>query len=165
MSTEPNFRPYEAKYLDFITELYNYYVIHSTATYQIRPLAASQLNESFHLSSPEVNAFIIEVAGQNAGFCLIKPYSAKEGYQHTYEVSIYLKPEYCHQGLGQQALKHLEARARECGLHVLLAGICAENEGSIRLFEKCNYTRCGYFKELGYKFDRRLDNVYYQKLV
>jgi len=46
---------------------------------------------------------------------------------------------------------------------VLIAGICAENQASISLFEKFGYKKCGLFKEVGYKFDRYLDTIYYQK--
>jgi phosphinothricin acetyltransferase len=50
-------------------------------------------------------------------------------------------------------------------VHVLIASICGENTGSIRLFESLRLDKCAHFREVGEKFGRRLDVVYYQKIL
>ena len=43
--------------------------------------------------------------------------------------------------------------------------ITAENESSVKLFERMGYEKCGHFKQVGEKFGRILDVVAYQKLL
>jgi phosphinothricin acetyltransferase len=99
------------------------------------------------------------------GFCGLKKYSLREAYNQTAEISVYLTTEYQKKGIGNIAIKFLEKFAKNNDFHVLLAIICEENTGSIRLFEKNNYKKVGHFKEVGNKFDRFLDVVYYQKIL
>lgn len=39
----------------------------------------------------------------------------------------------------------------------MIATICMENTRSKSLFERNGYEQCALFKEIGYKFDRKLD--------
>ena len=43
--------------------------------------------------------------------------------------------------------------------------ITAENEASIKLFEKENYFKVGHLKNIGVKFGKELDVVSYQKEI
>jgi phosphinothricin acetyltransferase len=62
-------------------------------------------------------------------------------------------------------LAFIEEVGREQGFHTLIATICMENSRSIRLFEKNGYEQCALFKEVGYKFRRRLDIGSFQKIM
>ncbi len=148
-----------------VAALYNYYVINSTATYHINTLKPREVINFFNIENPAVYAFCIYDRDDFCGFCLLRPYSSKEGYRFTYEITIYIKAEQTKKGIGTAAVEYMEKAAGEKGIKTIIAGICAENTGSIKLFEKCGYEKCGYFKNMGYKFDRVLDNVYYQKLL
>ena len=66
-------------------------------------------------------------------------------------------------GIGGLAIKHLEEIAKTNGIKTIVAGICSENIESLRLFEKNHYEKCGHMKNMVYKFDKMLDNIYYQK--
>jgi len=143
MCNEIYSRPIENKDLKFISEVYNFFILESTATYHIRVLSGKE----------------------DAGFCLIKPYNKKKGgYFRTNEIIIYIKNQYQKKGIGKKPIEYLENIAKIKNIHVIIAGICTENISSIRLFEKSRYVKCGFFREFGYKFDRILDNVYYQKI-
>ncbi|MBN1215011.1 MAG: N-acetyltransferase [Candidatus Lokiarchaeota archaeon] len=165
MSSEIYFRPIENKDLKFISEVYNYFILKSTATYHIKILTEKEIRDYFMLFDPLIDGFIVSLGKEDAGFCLIKPYNKKKGgYFRTYEITIYIKNQYQKKGIGKKAIEYLEIIAKIKNIHVIIAGICTENISSIRLFERCGYIKCGFFKEVGYKFDRILDNVYYQKI-
>jgi hypothetical protein len=51
------------------------------------------------------------------------------------------------------------------GDHNIIAGITSDNEISIHMHEKAGFRKCGCFKEVGYKFDRWLDVVFYELLL
>ena len=67
--------------------------------------------------------------------------------------------------LGETLLRELLATAGESGFHSLIARIVGENEGSIRLHEKCGFTLVGTEIEVGRKHGRWLDVVEYQYVV
>jgi L-amino acid N-acyltransferase YncA len=162
---EPVFRPINKADYKTVSEIYNYYIRTSSATYHIAPLAEQLVVKHFGLDSEATNAYVIKDEETTVGFCLLRPYSAKDGYKYTYELTVYLKPGYEGRGIGTRSIVFLEEAAREMNVHVLIACICTENKASMRLFEKAGYTQCGLFREVGNKFNRYLDTVYFQKIL
>jgi hypothetical protein len=53
-------------------------------------------------------------------------------------------------------------RARANGVHVMVGGIDASNQGSIRLHEKLGFVHAGTIRQAGFKFGRWLDLAFYQ---
>ena len=60
-------------------------------------------------------------------------------------------------GIGERLLGALIERARVQSLHVIIAGIEAQNVASVRLHEKAGYVPAAHLHEVGFKFDRWLD--------
>jgi L-amino acid N-acyltransferase YncA len=160
-----SFRKIEKREYPEIAGIYNHYVLHSTATYHIGELSVESVINYFEIERQGTYSFSILVDEAMCGFCLIRPYSKKEGYEFTYEITIYLADDHTRKGIGTLALRHLEAVAKEHNVKTIIAGICAENKGSIRLFIKNKYKKCGFFKNMGFKFGRMLDNIYFQKVL
>ncbi|HVQ03129.1 MAG TPA: GNAT family N-acetyltransferase, partial [Burkholderiaceae bacterium] len=61
-----------------------------------------------------------------------------------------------------QALLPIAARM---GKHVMIGGIDAANQGSLRLHERLGFERVAHFREVGRKFDRWLDLVFVQRFI
>ena len=55
--------------------------------------------------------------------------------------------------------------ARALGKHVMIAGVDAANEGSIRMHERLGFVRGAVLREVGRKFDRWLDLAFMQKFL
>lgn len=47
----------------------------------------------------------------------------------------------------------------------IIAGITAENEGSVILFDKFGFKNVGHFHDVGYKFGRYLDVVFLEYII
>jgi L-amino acid N-acyltransferase len=99
------------------------------------------------------------------GYASYGPFRTWPGYRHTVENSIYLAPSARGQGFGTQLLSALLQRAEAQQLHAVIAGIDGENVGSMRLHEKLGFLKVAQLKEVGRKFDRWLDLVFYQRLL
>lgn len=56
-------------------------------------------------------------------------------------------------------------RARALCKHVIMAGVDADNAGSIRFHERLDFERVGHLREVGFKFGRRLDLVFMQRML
>jgi phosphinothricin acetyltransferase len=59
----------------------------------------------------------------------------------------------------------LEEEAGKQNFHTLVASISSDNEHSIKLFERNGYFLCARFKEVGIKFAKVLDLLYYEKIL
>lgn len=152
-------------YLDDVLNIYNYYILHTTATFSIRPITKEEMHKIMFSGLKRFPSFVIKEGKEIIGYVLLARYKAREAYDRTAEVTIYLKEGYEGKGIGSLALKHIEEFAVKHEFRALLAVICAENEESIALFNKFEYFRCADFKQVGEKFGRVLDVVIYEKLL
>ncbi|MDX8339441.1 GNAT family N-acetyltransferase [Draconibacterium sp. IB214405] len=165
MSNEIRLKTLEEKDLSLIKDIYNYYIANSTATFHTGSVSEDDLNGILPIGDKRFQSFLIEYNSELAGYCYLGRYKPRAAYDRTAEVTIYLKPEYFGKGIGREVLQLLEQKALEVGIVVLMGIITAENEASVKLFERMGYEKCGHFKQVGEKFGRILDVVAYQKLL
>lgn len=159
------YKELEEKDLLDVKKIYDWYIAHSTATFHTEPIGLDQLKEFIFIAHPYYKSYLILADGETAGYCFLTYYKKRQAYDRTAEVTIYLRNDLRHKGIGQLALAYLEQRAVECGLKNLLGIITGENDKSIALFEKSGYTKCAHFRNVGEKFNRILDVVAYQKEI
>lgn len=99
------------------------------------------------------------------GFAVVSPFRERPAYATSVENSVYVTREARGRGVGETLLLELIRTAQGSGFHTLIARIVGENEGSIRLHEKCGFTLVGTEIEIGRKHGRWLDVVEYQYVV
>ncbi|GLQ92968.1 GNAT family N-acetyltransferase [Dyella acidisoli] len=147
-----------------ITAIYNDAVLHTTAIWNEQTVdttnRASWLADRNKAGYPVLVA--VNDAGDVLGYASFGDWRAWDGYRHTAEHSIYVRADQRGQGIGEALLLALVERARSSDKHVLVAGIEAKNEASIRLHHKLGFEQAGYLKQVGTKFGRWLDLVFLQ---
>ncbi len=152
--------------LQAISAIYNYYVLHSTCTYQIDRETLADRKAWFDLHSPDKYPVVVaELGGQVVGWGSLSKYHPREGYAPTAEASVYIDHEYHRRGLGRTILQSLIERARSANFHSLIGGASADQSASIALQESLGFTRVAQLKEVGQKFGKRLDVVYMQLML
>ncbi|MBP2645769.1 MAG: hypothetical protein H6Q75_1209 [Firmicutes bacterium] len=152
-------------YLDAVLDIYNHYVLNSTATFHSHPLNKEEMRNLVFFANEKYITFVILQNNTVCGYVLLTRHKAREAYDTTAEVTIYLHPAFVKQGLGGLALSHIEGYAKTQSIHALVATICWDNTASIALFEKHGYAKCAHYKEVGKKFNKYLDLVAYQKIT
>lgn len=160
-----NLKNIDEKLLPQIAAIYNHYVRNSTATFHTREVDIDTMRDILFDGDSRFPAFAIFDADELCGYCILARYKKREAYDGTAELTIYLKPGCESRGIGSYAASRLEKIAAENKFHSLLAVICRENTASVRLFSKLGYEKCAHLKEVGSKFGRLLDIVYYQKIL
>ncbi len=148
-----------------LCDIYNHYVVHSTATFHSQPFTVAAFRDLLTFPNPRHRAFVALAGGEVCGYCVVSQHKNREAYDDTAEVSVYVRPDCLRRGIGAAAVDHMEEHARRAGLHALIATICSDNTPSIALFAGKGYVQCAHFREVGTKFGRRLDVVCYQKLL
>ncbi|MFW6268308.1 MAG: N-acetyltransferase family protein [Marinilabiliaceae bacterium] len=146
-----------------IKEIYDYYILHTNATFHTDPISFEELREMIPFYHKKYQSLLVKADGKVAGYCYLAPFKKRQAYDRTAEITVYLKPEYCGQGIGYKTVTHLEEIARQKGIKVLVGTITGTNENSIRLFARCGFEKCAHYKQVGQKFDELLDVVAYQK--
>jgi phosphinothricin acetyltransferase len=150
---------------EFIKEIYDYYIEHSTATYYTEKISIEELKRFIPCQDEKYKSYMINVENECFGFCYFSRYKQRQAYDRTAEISIYLKPGCTGLGIGNITLPYLEMVAGKNGISVLIGIISGDNVNSIKLFERNGYERCGHFKQIGEKFNQVLDVVSYQKIL
>jgi phosphinothricin acetyltransferase len=87
------------------------------------------------------------------------------GYRHTVEHSVHVRQDRQGEGIGRLLLDTLVLQARSADVHVLVAGIDADNESSLAFHRSLGFAEVARMPETGRKFDRWLDLVLMQRIV
>lgn len=157
------FIPVTENDLPVIKEIYDYYIVHSTATFHSERISIEEMKEFLHLNHMKYPSFLIRGDHETIGYCFLTQYKKRQAYDRTAEVSIYLRPECTGKGIGVIAMNYLEKAAKIGGISVLICTLSGENQASIRLCEKMQYKKVAHLHNIGEKFGKILDVVLYQK--
>jgi len=152
--------------LPAINEIYNYYVLRSTCTYQTEPETHEARLAWFCDHPPDTYPVIVaELDGQIAGWGALSKFRDRAAYAPTVEASVYIRHDLHRRGIGRAILIDLIDRARAAGFHSLLGGSSGEQTASIALQESLGFTRVAHFNQVGYKFGQWLDVVFLQLML
>jgi L-amino acid N-acyltransferase YncA len=157
------FKSVEEKDLPAVLDIYNHYILTTTASFRLDVVSTETLRTFIFLDHARYKAFLIYYQTELAGFCFLTRYKNLEAYDRTAEMGIYLKPESTRRGLGTAAVRHLETVAAANGVKTIIASVSGENTASIGMFRKLKYEECGHFKRMGEKFGRVIDVFYFQR--
>ncbi|MGA2498629.1 MAG: N-acetyltransferase family protein [Tepidisphaeraceae bacterium] len=158
-------RPAQTEDCEAINAIYNYYVIHSTTTYQIEPDTLGTRERWLAAHGPRHPVIVAECNGAVVGWGCLNQWRSREAYDNTVENSVYVANGLHGQGIGSAILSELMRLARGIGHHTIVAVIDAEQAASIRLHAKHGFSEVGRLKQLGFKFNRWLDVVYMQLML
>ena len=151
--------------LPAVVAIYNEVLLTSTAIYREEP-ATLEEREAWN-ETRKRNGYPLLVARTDdapvAGFATFGDFRAWPGYRFTVEHSVHVAEGRRGHGIGSALMAVLIARGTALGKHVMVAGIDADNRGSIRMHERLGFEQTGHLKEVGFKFGRWLDLVFMQR--
>jgi len=149
-----------------ILAIHNEVIATSTAIYSETPSTLAERVDWWR--SRIASGFPVIVAEDDSGlvgYASFGEFRGRPGYRFTVEHSVYVRQDRRGSGAGVVLMTHLIDRARAAGKHVMIAGVDAENEASIRFHERLGFERVARFKQVGYKFGRWLDLVFLQLIL
>jgi len=150
-----------------IREIFNEAILHSTALYDYKPRTMDTMH-SWYIEKQNGNYPVIGVFDLHnilLGFASYGTFRSRPAYKYSVEHSVYVRSDQRGKGIGTLLLKAIVKIAQEQDYHVLVGGIDALNQESIRLHEKEGFVFNGIIREAGFKFGRWLDLAFYQMIL
>ena len=141
-----------------ILDIYNEVLATSTAIFSDTPTTVEERLQWFRARRELGYPVLVATDGSGVtGFASFGDFRSWPGYRHTVEHSVHVRRDARGRGLGGELMRALVERASALGKHVMVAGVDAENVGSIRLHERLGFHRAGTLHQVGCKFGRWLD--------
>jgi phosphinothricin acetyltransferase len=152
--------------LPAILDIYNDVVATSTAIYRDEPATLEDRRSWLAARRAEGQPVLVATdAGEVVGFAAYGGFRPWPGYRFTVEHSVHVRADRRGQGVGAALMTPLIERAAALGMHVMIAGIDADNAASIRLHERLGFTKSAHLRQVGFKFGRWLDLVLMQRML
>ncbi len=149
-----------------IRTIYNYEVLHTTATFDLVPRSLDDQQQWLAARSGAFSAIVaVDTAqpdptgGEPAvvGFAALSPYRERAAYRTSVEDSVYVRRDRGGEGIGTRLLEALLDIAEGSGFHAVFARIEASGSASRALHARCGFELVGIERETGRKFNRWLD--------
>ncbi|MBC8081377.1 MAG: N-acetyltransferase [Gorillibacterium sp.] len=148
-----------------ILRIYNYSVECSTATFDLEPQTLEYRMEWFSHYGERYPLIVAEWEGVTVGYSSLSQFRTKPAYDPTVELSVYIDEAYQGRGIGNRLVEEILLRGKALGFHSVISGITAGNEISVKMHEKFGFHLIGCFKEVGMKFGKWHDVLFYQLFI
>ncbi|MGM0432284.1 MAG: N-acetyltransferase family protein [Spirochaetota bacterium] len=158
-----------AEYRDLpeLTDLYNYYVVHTSVTFDLQPYTVEERSAWFFEHSPKGKHKLIVAehpdSGRVLGFACSSSFRPKAAYSTSVESSIYIYPKHTRKTIGTKLYQRLFSLLEQEHIHRVYACITVPNPPSQRLHEYFGFAAVGLFSESGYKLGAYRDIMWMEK--
>lgn len=160
-------RPGEERDVPALLDIYNHYVLHSNATFDMTPLTLEQRLEWFsHYHATGRHRLLVAARdGVVLGYATSSVFRPRAAYDRTIETSIYLRDGATGLRLGTRLYGALFAAIADEDIHRAYAVVAVPNDASIALHQRFGFVEVGRLSEVGRKFDRWWDVVFLERRI
>ncbi|MBD3903370.1 GNAT family N-acetyltransferase [Chryseobacterium sp. Ch-15] len=147
-----------------LVEIYRQGLATNIATFQ-NDLPIWQTWDKGHLNFCRISIY---ENNEMLGWTALSPVSSRCVYSGVAEVSVYVATDARGKGVGEILLNELIKQSESNEIWTLQSGIFSENQGSIKLHERCGFRIVGYREKIGKKNGVWKDNIlmeYRSKIV
>lgn len=148
-----------------ITDIYNEYIVNSTATFETEPISNDEMERRISGIMSQYPYLVYEIDDKIVGYCYAHAWKERAAYSKTLETTVYVSTKCRGKGIGKQLMINLIEECRKQNYSVLIACITAENEESRTFHLKLGFKQVSLFEKVGVKFDRTLDVADYELLL
>jgi L-amino acid N-acyltransferase YncA len=152
--------------LPALLAIYNEVIATSTAVYSSTPVTLEDRRAWWQTRVGQGYPVLVAVDESGVlGFSTFGDFRTWPGYRYTVEHTVHVRVDRRGTGVGGKLVSALFPLASALDKHVMIAGVDAENAGSIRFHERLGFEAVGHLRQVGWKFDRWLDLVFLQRML
>lgn len=148
-----------------ITAIYNDAIRNTTATFDTEEKTIENRRAWLAAHDDKHPVIVAVLNGAVVGWGSLSAWSDRRAYAATCENSVYVAANARGRGVGKALLAELIGRARQAGMHTIIARVAAGNPASDRLHEAAGFARIGVMREVGRKFGRLIDVHMFQLML
>lgn len=146
-------------------DIYNYYVINTSISFDLKPLSYLEYENKINKIIEKYPFLVYEENNEILGFAYLDEFNSRGAYFTTADLTIYLKPNITHKGIGSSLYLELEKYAKKMKIHLLISLITETNEISKSFHEKMGFKYLATIKNAAIKNNKWESLVYYQKEI
>jgi phosphinothricin acetyltransferase len=142
-----------------LTEIYNYYVVHTPVTFDVEPYTVER-REAWFAQFGATGRYRLIVAEENGvvmGYAGTTRFRPKAAYETTVETTIYCAQDAVGKGMGRRLYAELFAMLKGEDIHRFVAGYALPNAATEALHRRFGFKVVGVFGENGRKFGKYWD--------
>ena len=148
-----------------VAGIFNYYIENTIVTFEEQAIDSAEMLRRIEAHPSHLPWLVFEAEGDVVGYALLTSWNSRCSYRESLESTVYLDPEAVGKGIGSRLYSELLGFARKGGFHTIMGGISLPNPASQALHEKFGYKKVAEFKEVGFKFGKRIDVGYWQVML
>ncbi|MEZ5307325.1 MAG: arsinothricin resistance N-acetyltransferase ArsN1 family B [Pyrinomonadaceae bacterium] len=146
-----------------IAEIYNHYVLNTHTTFETEPLSEEMMAARIITVKKRFPFLVAETDGVVVGYAYAVRFKLREAYEHSVEVSIYVRNDAKSRGIGSSLYSELFDLLEDTAVHAIIAGIALPNDSSVSFHERLGFEKVAHFREVGYKLGRWIDVGYWER--
>jgi len=146
-----------------LCNIYNYYVENTVISFEEQPISVAEMQS--RIEKTTLPWLVYEQGKTAVGYAYASQWKTRSAYRFTAETTVYLSKTAVNQQLGTQLYKALLLALRDLPIHAVIGVIAQPNPASIALHEKLGFEKVAHFKEVGWKFNRRIDVGYWELII
>lgn len=146
-------------------KIYNWYILNSSATFEITPLTLDAFRQRVHTIQKKYPWIVLEEEGEIKGYAYLDAFHERVAYQWTCDLSIYLDHEQRGKGYGKQLMSSILSLAETDGYHNVVSIVTEGNRASEAMHDAFGFEKKAFFEKFGYKNAQWLGVSYYVKTL
>ena len=157
--SESRIRSAERRDLARLAEIYNYYVLNTSVTFDVEPYTVER-REAWFMQFSATGRHRLIVAEENGivmGYAGTTRFRPKAAYETTVETTVYCAPEAIGKGLGKRLYTELFAVLKGEDIHRFVAVYVVPNPATEALHRRFGFRVVGVLSENGRKFGKYWD--------
>ncbi len=148
-----------------LSEIYRYYVEETAISFELTAPDKDEMERRRKEYSESFPFLIAEDGGKILGYAYAHPFSQREAYSKSVEVTIYLDRMSTGKGIGKALYEALEEKLKVKGIRNLYAIVMYPGYGSVEFHERMGYRLVGKLTNCGEKFGKLWSVVYMEKFL
>jgi L-amino acid N-acyltransferase YncA len=150
---------------DAVCRIYNPYVLETIISFEEAPVAAAEMAARIADLCRTHPWYVYEESGAVIGYAYASPWRARTAYRDAVESTVYVESSLAGKGIGSKLYDALIPELRRRSFHCAMGGIALPNAACVALHEKKGFTKVARFREVGWKFQRRIDVGYWELIL
>ncbi len=149
-------------------KIYNYYIVNSYSNFEEKKTTYKNFYQNYeYIINNKLPYLVAMYENKVVGLAYLNKFREKSGYRFAFENTIYIHNEYIRQGIGFKLLKELVNVSKKNKNVKLLVAVIGnvDSEGSIKLHKKLGFKKTGVLKKIGFKNNKWIDSIFFQRNV